>query len=58
MVHETKREREERLKKTVQRRGTMGRNLLSYKNDLNDKAEAQWHVMQPFALFRKQPVGA
>lgn len=57
MKHETKSEREERLKKTFQRRGSLGRNLLSYRNDLNDKAEAAWEVVRPFALFRKQPVG-
>jgi hypothetical protein len=53
MIHETERERAERLKKTTQRRGTLGRNLLSYKNDLNDKAERAWIVLRPFALFRR-----
>jgi hypothetical protein len=32
MQHETERERAERLKKTYQRRGSHGRNVLSSKN--------------------------
>lgn len=39
MQHETEREREERLKKTYQRIGSQGRNLLSSQNDLNIKEE-------------------
>lgn len=40
MIHETKAEREERLKRTFQRRGSMGRNLLSSQNDKNQNRQS------------------